>query len=314
MDQELNYHDISMIPKKTIVNSRKECNTSVTLGKYTFDMPIIASNMKSIVNKETCLFFAQHNWFYVMHRFDIDVVEFIRFMQNHCRFASISIGVNDDSYQDIKRMITSNTIPDFITLDIANAWCLKAEQMIKALKIAFPHSFLIVGNVCTGQAILDLELWGADCCKVGIGSGLVCTTKLKTGFHRPMVHTIQECVRFATKPIIADGGVIQHGDIAKALALGAHMVMCGGLFSGFTESAGLILEIDGQFKKSYYGSASEANKNSNQNIEGKLILIDFKGSMEPLLIELKQDLQSSISYAGGTHLQDLMNVKMVKVA
>jgi GMP reductase len=243
----------------------------------------------------------------------MDVVDFIQFMHTHQQFASISIGVNEDSYQDIKKMVTKNAIPEFITLDIANAWCEKAKHMIKALKIAFPNVFLIVGNVATGTAILDLESWGADCCKVGIGSGLVCTTKLKTGFHRPMVNTIQECVRFATKPIIADGGIVQHGDIAKAIALGAHMVMCGSIFCGFTESAGEILNINGELKKSYFGSASKANKNSNENIEGKIILVDFKGSMEHLLIELKQDLQSSISYAGGKDLNALMNVKMVKV-
>jgi GMP reductase len=313
MNQELNYQDVYMIPRKTIVGSRKECDTSVTLGKYTFDMPVIASNMKSVVNKDTCLFLAKNRWFYVMHRFDIDVVEFIRFMHDHQQFASISIGVNDDSYQDIRRMVTENTIPEFITLDIANAWCIKAELMTRALKIAFPNAFLIVGNVATSEAVLELESWGADCCKVGIGSGLVCTTKLKTGFHRPMVNTIQDCVRFSTKKIIADGGIVQHGDIAKAISLGAHMVMCGGLFSGFAESAGKILEIDNQLKKSYYGSASEANKNSKQNLEGKHILVDYKGPMENLLIELKQDLQSAISYAGGIDLTALMNVTMVKV-
>lgn len=311
IEREFRYEDVYMVPKKTIVLSRKECDTKVKLGKHVFDMPIYASNMKSVVNQETCLFFAQHNWFYTMHRFNVDPVEFIQFMHSKGYIASISIGVNQDSYDDIKRMISEDTIPEYITLDIANAWCKKAEKMIKVLKNVFPETFIIAGNVATGEAIIDLELWGADACKVGIAGGSVCTTKLKTGFHRPMVNTIQECVQYAKTPIIADGGIVNHGDIAKALALGATMVMAGGLFAGYQESAGEILEINGHMKKSYFGSASDTSKGTYKNVEGKLILIDYRGPMEKLLIELKEDLQSSISYSGGTDLKSLLTVKMI---
>ena len=145
--------------------------------------------------------------------------------------------------------------------------------------------------------------WGADAIKVGIAGGRVCITKNKTGFHRPMVSTVLNCVMEAAGvPIIADGGIEEHGDIAKAIALGAHMVMAGSLFAGYDQSAGQIVEIEKRLHKEYFGSASEHNKGKYQNVEGKKILVNYKGPMEKLLIELKEDLQSSISYSGNRDL------------
>ena len=140
-----------------------------------------------------------------------------------------------------------------------------------------------------------------------------CITKNKTGFHRPMVTTIIECAEAAMVPIIADGGIKEHGDIAKAIACGATMVMAGSLFSGYDESAGDILEINGHKYKEYYGSASEFNKSRQQHIEGKRILVDYKGSMVRLLDELQEDLQSSISYAGGSDLTALHQGLLLRV-
>jgi GMP reductase len=309
--QELHYQDIYMIPAKTVVGSRKECDTTVKLGNHTFAMPVYAANMKSVVNIRTCELFAERNWFYTMHRFNVDPCAFIDEMHDKDHIASISMGVNDESYAQIKEMLIQNMEPEFITLDIANAWCDKGEKMIKTLKNSFPDSFIIAGNIATGEAVIDLEHWGADACKVGIAGGSVCTTKLKTGFHRPMVNTVQDCVGSAMKPIIADGGIVHHGDIAKALALGATMVMAGGLFAGYEESAGETLEIDGHFKKAYFGSASDTNKGEYKNVEGKKIFVDYKGPMEKLLNELKEDLQSSISYSGGRNLTSLLNAQMI---
>ena len=120
-------------------------------------------------------------------------------------------------------------------------------------------------------------------------------------------------------PLIADGGIREHGDIAKALACGANMVMAGSLFAGYEESAGNIIEItlDGisspRLYKEYYGSASQYNKGEAKNVEGKKILIDYHGSMLRLMTELKEDLQSAISYAGGFKVNDLINAKIITI-
>lgn len=310
---ELNYSDIYLVPRKTIVNSRKECDTSVRLGNHRFDMPVYPSNMKSVVNAQTCEIFAHQGWFYTMHRFDVNVEHFVRHMHEQALFSSISVGVNDDAYQQLQQLLRAQLSPDYITVDIANAWCVKAQNMIEYIKANFPASFLIGGNIATADAAKDLQEWGCDAIKVGIAGGHVCITKNKTGFHRPMVSTVADCASVVDIPVIADGGVVEHGDIAKALACGATMVMAGSLFAGYDESAGDIVEINNKHYKEYFGSASQYNKGAYVNVEGKKILVDYKGNIQKLLIELKEDLQSAISYSGGTTLSSLKQVDIIRV-
>ena len=185
--------------------------------------------------------------------------------------------------------------------------------MIGEIKRKLPNSFLIVGNVATGEAVKEVASWGADAIKVGIAGGHVCTTKDKTGFHRPMVSTLLDCASVSPVPIIADGGISSHGDIAKAIACGATMVMAGMLFSGYDESAGNVIEINGKMYKEYYGSASEYNKSDIKNVEGRKVLVDYKGPMDKCLKEIQEDLQSSISYSGGNSIESLYSAKLIQV-
>jgi GMP reductase len=161
--------------------------------------------------------------------------------------------------------------------------------------------------------VIDLENWGADATKVGIGPGKVCITKLKTGFGTGgwQLSALKWCARVATKPIIADGGIREHGDIAKSVRFGASMVMIGSMLAGHKESPGATVEVDGKLYKEYYGSASDFNKGEYKHVEGKRILEPVKGKLADTLIEMEQDLQSSISYAGGTRLMDVRRVNYV---
>lgn len=319
--REYNYQDVYLRPARTVVNSRKECDTSVIFGPHKFKMPVYASNMKSVVNEDTCEFFARRGWFYTMHRFNVDPVAFVSRMQENGLLASISIGVNEDTIIQLKQLQVAGLSPEYITLDVANAWCPKAERMIKYVKEHF-DSFLIVGNIATPAAAQEIHAWGADALKAGIAGGKVCITKNKTGFHRPMVSTVLDCASYTQSagiPLIADGGIVEHGDIAKAFACGATLVMAGSLFAGYDQSAGNIIEVtmDGRSLprafKEYYGSASQYNKGEYKNVEGKKILIDYRGNLERLLVELEEDLQSSISYVGGTKLADLINAEIIVI-
>jgi len=302
-EKQLGYQNIFLKPQMCMVESRKQCNTGVVFGDRQFAMPIYPANMKSVVNIDTCKFLALHGWFYTMHRFEIDVLEFIREMDKECLFTSISVGINEDSYEILESIYQEPLTVDYITIDVANAWSQKCYEMIMFIKDKFPETFLIVGNVATAAAVDSIEDYGADAIKVGIAGGSVCITKNKTGIHRPMVSTILDCVSARKKvPIIADGGIVEHGDIAKALACGAEMVMAGSLFAGYDQSAGSLIEINDTEYKEYYGSASKHNKNEIKNIEGKKTLIKYRGDMTRLLTELKEDLQSSISYLGGSYL------------
>lgn len=244
---EYNYKDVFLKPRKTIVDSRKSCDTSVTFGKHKFILPIYAANMKSVVDENTCEYFAKKNMFYTMHRFNMCPYLFTTLMHDKGFISSISIGVNPDTVSHLSKFKNVEDKPEYITLDIANAWCKKAEYMIKYVRDNFPDSFLIAGNIATKEAAEEIHKWGACAIKAGIAGGHVCITKNKTGFHRPMVSTILDCAEYTEKeniPLIADGGITEHGDIAKALSCGANMVMAGSLFAGYDESAGNIIELN----------------------------------------------------------------------
>ena len=319
--KELHYSDASLKPKKCIVDSRTDCDTSVEFGPRTFDMPIYPANMKSVVDKEACYFFARNKMFYTMHRFDVNLIDFLYSVKAFGYFSSVSVGVNEDSYRELEQVYQELLSIDYITIDVANAWSDKTKKMMEFIKNKFPESFLIVGNVATSEAVEELQAWGADAIKVGIAGGSVCITKNKTGVSRAMLSCVRDCVGVAKVPIIADGGIVEHGDIAKAIACGATMVMAGSLFAGYDQSAGRTIEIEDWKKghaeytryKEYFGSASKTNKGESVNVEGKKILIPHRGDMSRLLVELKEDLQSSISYVGGKELNDLVFADMYEV-
>ena len=307
------YDNILLLPRKCRVESRAECDTSVQLGSRTFKMPVVPANMKTVVDEKICTFLAQNGFFYVMHRFDIDNVDFTKSMQSQGLFASISLGVKQPDYDTVDRFVAEGICPEYITIDIAHGHADSVKNMIAYLKEKIPATFVIAGNVATPEAVIDLENWGADATKVGVGPGKVCITKLKTGFGTGgwQLSALKWCARVATKPIIADGGIRSHGDIAKSISFGATMIMIGSLFAGHEESPGKTVEVDGQLFKEYYGSASDFNKGEYKHVEGKRILEPVKGPLMNTLVEMQQDTQSSISYSGGTKLMDIRKVNYV---
>ena len=307
------YDNILLLPRKCRVESRSECDASVELGGRTFRLPVVPANMKTVLDEKICKFLAQHGFFYVMHRFDIDNVQFTKDMQSQGLFASISLGVKPADYAIVDKFVAQDICPEYITIDIAHGHADSVKNMIQYIKKHIPDAFVIAGNVATPEAVIDLEAWGADATKVGVGPGKVCITKLKTGFGTGgwQLSALKWCARVATKPIIADGGIRSHGDIAKSIRFGATMVMIGSLFAGHEESPGKTVEVDGELFKEYYGSASDFNKGEYKHVEGKRILEPVKGPLMNTLIEMEQDVQSSISYAGGTKLLDIRKVNYV---
>ena len=251
-----------------------------------------------------------------MHRFQPETRRnFILEMQGNGLIASISVGVKEEEYTFIEELAAANLVPDFITIDIAHGHSNAVIRMIQHIKKHLPKSFVIAGNVGTPEAVRELENAGADATKVGIGPGKVCITKIKTGFGTGgwQLAALRWCAKAATTPIIADGGIRTHGDIAKSVRFGASMVMIGSLFAGHEESPGETIEIEGRTVKEYFGSASEFQKGERKNVEGKKMYVEHKGSIKDTLIEMQQDLQSSISYAGGTKLEAIRNVDYVIV-
>ncbi len=307
------YDNILLLPRKCRVESRSECDASVELGGRRFRIPVVPANMKTVVSESICIWLAQNGYFYVMHRFDFDNVQFVKDMKAKGLYASISLGVKPPDYATVDTLVALGLAPEYITIDIAHGHADSVKNMIAYLKEKLPASFIIAGNVATPEAVIDLENWGADATKVGIGPGKVCITKLKTGFGTGgwQLSALKWCARVATKPIIADGGIREHGDIAKSIRFGATMVMIGSMLAGHEESPGQTVEVDGKLYKEYYGSASDFNKGEYKHVEGKRILEPIKGKLAETMIEMEQDVQSSISYSGGKKLMDIRKVNYV---
>ncbi|GGP09629.1 GMP reductase [Oceanobacillus neutriphilus] len=316
MENVFDYEDIQLVPAKCVVNSRSECDTSIEFGGRSFKLPVVPANMQTIIDEKIATYLAENNYFYIMHRFEPEKrVDFIKTMQEQDLYASISVGVKDEEYEFVEELANDNLIPEYITIDIAHGHSDSVIRMIKHIKKHLPDSFLIAGNVGTPEAVRELEHAGADATKVGIGPGKVCITKIKTGFGTGgwQLAALRWCAKAATKPIIADGGIRTHGDVAKSVRFGASMVMIGSLFAGHEESPGETIEKDGKKLKEYFGSASEFQKGEKKNVEGKKMYVEHKGALQDTLTEMEQDLQSSISYAGGKHLDSIRTVDYVVV-
>jgi len=316
MENVFDYEDVQLIPAKCIVKSRKECDPSVTFGGRTFRIPVVPANMQTIIDEKVALFLAEKGYFYIMHRFHPEKrMDFIKDMQCRGLFASISVGVKEEEFEFIERLAKESLMPEYITIDIAHGHSNRVIEMIHHIKQYLPTSFVIAGNVGTPEAVRELEQAGADATKVGIGPGKVCITKIKTGFGTGgwQLAALHRCAKAATKPIIADGGIRTHGDIAKSIRFGATMVMIGSLFAGHEESPGEKVLKDGELYKEYFGSASEYQKGERRHVEGKKMWVKYRGSLKDTLQEMEEDLQSAISYAGGNQLSALRNVDYVIV-
>jgi len=305
MDISLHYENVFLKPNYSSVHSRSEIDTDILFCGRTFKLPVVPANMKCCIDTDTCALLDKHGYFYIMHRFDKDIHNFVRFANlQKFNLVSISVGIQQKDKNILTSIAQSMMRVDFVTIDVAHGHHAKVAEQISHIKQVLPSTKIIAGNVATLQGVEYLHRVGADAVKVGIGGGYACTTKDKTGFTYPMFSCVLECAKDRGIPIIADGGVRCNGDIAKALVAGASMVMCGSIFAACSDSpAPLVKDASGRRFKQYFGSASVHNKIEKKNIEGtmKLMETDTFTYLEKLE-EIKQDLQSAISYSGGCNL------------
>lgn len=304
----LKYNDIYLIPQKCIVDSRSSVDISIQLGSFNFKNPVLPANMPSVLDLSTHVKLMQKGYFSIYHRFAENLSFIDKISRDHNIISSVSIGVDNKSYEQLNDSKLQGQKPDIICIDIAHAFCDKTIKMIDFIKKEFKDTYIIAGNVGTFEAVKFLYENKADCIKIGIGGGSVCSTYNKTGFVSPHVTTILDCCQNENIPIIADGGVREVADISKALVLGAKFVMCGKLFAA-CKDVGSFIEIGDKIYKRYYGSASKHNKSKIMHIEGSCDLLECSISLDNLLSDIDQSLKSSVSYGGGNKLSDLRKVK-----
>ena len=128
------YEDVQLLPRKGVVKSRSECDTSAWLGKFKFKLPVVPANMKTVIDENLVIKLAKENYFYIMHRFNVDSFSFTKMMQEKKLIASISIGVKEDDKKIIDKFAAEKVYPDFITIDIAHGHSIAMKEMISHIK------------------------------------------------------------------------------------------------------------------------------------------------------------------------------------
>jgi GMP reductase len=324
-DSLFTYDNICLRPKYSELPSRAKADTSTTFLGHKFKLPVVPANMQDVISWELAGALDLNEYFYIMHRFGDANRQMPPHVREFAKVRSISVGVNQASKEELMTFANEGTIPQFITIDVAHGHHYKVKEMLDFIRQMFPakrwgkdvfgdkeyqsvrQPKIIAGNVATADGYKYLCDLGVDAVKVGIGGGSICSTRYKTGFHLPTAYSVWECATHGDRdvPIIADGGASHYGDVAKALVLGADMVMSGRWFAECIDSPARI--HDG--KKIYRGSTSFESKGHNNHIEGHTLAITEGCKYGERLQEIQQALQSAISYAGGDDLSAFNGVE-----
>jgi len=308
------FDDVLLVPKYTEINSRSEVNLNTKLY-IDYELPVVASNMKTIVGKNMIEAFYKNKGLSIMHRFSSmqEQMQLINNLNIDKDYLSVSVGVKNEDYDNVLKFIDLGI--NIFTLDIAHAHSKSAAEMINYIKKY--NKYVIAGNISTKESAKFLWNNGADTVKVGIGGGSICTTRIETGNGVPMLTSIMwaaeakdELSNNDNYKIISDGGISKVGDIAKALCF-AEMVMCGNMFAGSDETPGDIIEIDGRKYKRYDGSSTY----KVNHIEGVNSIVESKGPVQNIINKIKDGLKSACSYQGVNNLNDLkINPEFVEIS
>ena len=240
-----------------------------------------------------------------------------------------AVGISEDTMDRVKELVKAGA--DVVVVDTAHGHSQGVLDMVKKIKLNF-NIDLIAGNVATAEGTIDLIRAGADCIKVGIGAGSICTTRVIAGVGVPQMTAVIDCARAAAKykiPVISDGGIKQTGDVPKAIAGGADSVMLGGMFAGTEEAPGEKVLYEGRSYKVYRGMGSlEAMKKGSsdryfQDVEddiSKLVpegiegIVPYKGFVGETIYQILGGLRASMGYCGAKNIHEMkIKTKFVKI-
>jgi GMP reductase len=324
---KLDFDDVLICPKRSTLSSRADVDLTRTFtflhsGRTWTGIPIATANMDTCGTFEMARELCKYKMLTVLHKY-YSVEELSDFFKtyNNPDYVSYCLGIREEDFEKLRQVIDSGLGKEFnfITLDVPNAYLERFVKKLHELRSLCPKHTIIAGNVVTYEMTEQLLLSGADIVKVGIGSGSPCTTRRKTGVGYPQLSAIIECADAAhgisnnhgVGRIMSDGGARSAGDVAKAFCGGADLLMAGSLFSGFVQSGGKIIEINGKQYKEYYGSSSDTAMlkhygkiASHRAIEGRTIRLPFKGDVNDFVKDLLGSLHSSGTYIGARKLKE----------
>ena len=343
-DLKLDYSDVLLRPKRSTLGSRKDVSVE---REYTFrnseqsytGVPIMAANMDGVATFEmadelaglglfTCLV-KTYDAKQLINFFD-DGVDCVK--QARREHVAYSMGITEKDFQKFLSVMeqTDGGIK-YVCVDVANGYTKFFSEYIAQLRQQFRDIVIIAGNVVTGDQTQELILSGADIVKVGIGPGSVCTTRIQTGVGYPQLSAVIECADAAHGlggHVIADGGCVSPGDVAKAFAGGADFVMLGGMLAGHDEGGGEVItktyrtdELDANcvdyvheekhFVQFYGMSSDAANKKhfgglkDYRSSEGREVLVPYRGAVEDTVRDILGGIRSTCTYVGAPSLKQL---------
>jgi IMP dehydrogenase/GMP reductase len=313
-NQSLTYDDISLIPTEVSrIRSRTEAVTAEKFLGLELSVPVISSPMDTVTGITMAKELTELGCLGILNRFDSSLDEILNSRENKnlIKGVSIALTTGDDI---IEKLAELNCVICIDTANASNRAVLEKTEDVKK-KFNMP---VIVGNIAHGATLKQLEDAGADAVRVGIGSGSVCTTSIQTGIGLGQVSSLLDVlfVRDENKlkiRVIADGGIKSPGDVAKAISLGADVVMLGRMLSGTKETPGEVIKYNGQLWKKYRGSASFGVKMRNEFIEGEETMVPYKGTVKNVIDSISDGLRSSMSYMNCFTLDELRKTETYAV-
>jgi IMP dehydrogenase len=342
--QTYTFDDVQLVPQYSELQSRSNCDTTTLFTEnYHIDIPLIASPMASICEFDMAYEMWRLGGVGVVHRFNtpeeqLEIVQRLTSAINKHRdnqlllrknrkdtspvpwrlqkpVIAAAIGAKEQDFHRARMLVESGV--NVIVIDIAHGHHLSTRQTLEDLQMlreSLNTEFdVIAGNIATAKAVEDLEYWGANALRVGIGGGSVCETRIRTGVGIPQVSCLYETSTVANTPIISCGGARYPGDVAKALAAGASSVILGSMVAGTDETPGEFLYFGNYGKrqrmKIYHGSASDVQKTMSsstlENIEGTATSVPHKGPVQKVVNEIMDGVRSAMSYVGAETIDEL---------
>ena len=314
-DTNLTFDDVSLVPQYSEIASRHDVDLSC--GEE-FDVkmtsPILSANMATVTGEEMCRAMLEVGCLGVQHRFQS--LEDFEIPLNYKKIVSIGV----DGFKERLEFYRKNGL-NLLCIDVAHGHHKKVGDALKFIRDTYGDFFeVIAGNVCTPDGASYLYHSGADIIKIGVGPGSHCTTRIVTGHGIPQLTAILKC-REALPGVclIADGGIRNSGDIAKALVAGADYVMIGRLLAGCAEAPSEAIMTPKGLMKVYRGSASyeaQSTRRDKRTIiaEGVQSQVPYTGTVQQIITKLTNGLKSACSYTGAATLREFKeSAKMIRV-
>ena len=322
-DVKLDYSDVLIRPKRSILTSRKQVNLERTFRfrnhQEWIGIPIVAANMDTIGTLAMAKEFSKHNMLTCLSK-HIDNWKTDEQWKDSNIVPTFGMSESDEQslLSDSGSLVTGEFMgcKDFICIDVANGYSQRFIDYIKMIRDKWPNKIIIAGNVVTAEMTEALYLAGADIVKVGIGPGSVCTTRKVAGVGYPQLSAVIECADAAHRLggyIMADGGCTNPGDVSKAFGAGADFVMLGGMLAGHDECEGdIVTDEQGQSHKVFYGMSSTTAMEKHSGgvatyraSEGKTVKVPYRGPVCDTIQQILGGVRSACTYTGARVIKQL---------